>query len=207
MQPEDMYLFDTDVILSGWDRLPCFVMSHAGHGTNSYGLSLFVSSGPIAFFVQHGFGGIYTDPVVAEERIAATYARVRYFLTPLEERAEPARWLVLYSDFRRVARLIDLELVAPVGDRTPPLADPVNPPDGQRGGIEDVDRQDHLWRAIIEKFPAVDFTPDAERDTRRNQARLAHQHGGVAACPNGLRYEVVAAGDPVVPTANAFEEG
>ncbi len=50
-------------------------LSHAGHGLNSYGLNLVVARGPVAAFVQHGYGGAFMEPVSMLTGIAATYAR------------------------------------------------------------------------------------------------------------------------------------
>jgi len=72
---------------------------------------LFVSTGPVAAFVQHVWGGAYTDPIGALEGIAASYARLHVLFDGIAEESSPARWLLGYSDFRMVQSLTDLDRV------------------------------------------------------------------------------------------------
>ena len=70
-----LYLFDVEMIVN-WaaEAEPFFALNHDGHGVNSYGLSLAVRVGPLVAFVQHLFGGLYTEPVASRVAIASTYA-------------------------------------------------------------------------------------------------------------------------------------
>ena len=58
----EMYMFREypGEVLSG--RVADYVaVSHAGHGANSYGISLHLVYGRLAVFVQTLWGGVYTD--------------------------------------------------------------------------------------------------------------------------------------------------
>ena len=145
MHPFSMYMFDApDDLMGTWNRQPLFALSHAGHGVNSYGLNLAVAAGPVAAFVQHGYGGAYSDPVRDLERIAATYARLHQVITAAEQHpSSPARWLLLMSKFRAVYQLIDLETLA------------VPTSDGATRPYETIEFTDEqaMWRGLVDRLP------------------------------------------------------
>ena len=110
VSPQLMYMFDVAVVARLLlDHGGFFALSHAGHGFNSYGLNLVTSQGPIAAFVQHGYGGAFMDPVAALISINTTYSKLHVLLEALDETpvTEP-RWLLAYSTFRGATELIDL---------------------------------------------------------------------------------------------------
>jgi hypothetical protein len=111
-----LYIFSPEVIAEDIAENGHLVaMSHAGHGMNSYGLSLVTGQGPLAIYVQHGFGGLMMPPISALMAINATYARIAtLFESTLERRDEPCRWLLYLSDFRGAYGIIDL-LATPDG--------------------------------------------------------------------------------------------
>lgn len=90
-----------------------FALSHAGHGWNSYGLNLVACSGPIAVYVQHIYGGTFTNPVRDLISINATYSRLHILFGADEpqQQTEDLRWLLVYSNFRGAAGLVDLNRV------------------------------------------------------------------------------------------------
>lgn len=125
----DLYMFNVDRVV---DQLvetgPAFVLCHYGHGVNSYGLNLLTWGGPIAVFVQHHYIGIYADPVRDLVAINSTYSRLHELLTAAAKSEEPLRWLMVWSGFRAVCGLIDLDpvragtpwrqVLAPVNDES-----------------------------------------------------------------------------------------
>ena len=89
-----------------------FALAHAGHGINSYGLNLVTTAGPVAAYVQHGYGGGYADPVWDLVHINATYSRLHVLLKAAQEQPTmPVRWLLVYSQFRGGNGLIDLDQI------------------------------------------------------------------------------------------------
>jgi hypothetical protein len=111
VEPFDLYLFETEQVARRLlEHGPFFAMGHAGHGLASYGLSLVTCMGPVAAFVQHGYGGIVTSlkRLIA---INATYSRLHWLFNSeqLEDSTAPLRWLLLYSEFRGPAALVDLD--------------------------------------------------------------------------------------------------
>lgn len=109
----DLYLFNIDVIAQTLiDDGPFFALSHGGHGLNSYGLSLVTTAGPVAAFVQHGYGGAFMDPVTSLISINTTYSRLRGLLAGIHEApGTTTRWLLALSTFRGAPRLVDLDRV------------------------------------------------------------------------------------------------
>lgn len=113
--PIVLYMFEAELIARQLiDHGPMFAMAHAGHGLNSYGLNLVTTcpSGVVAAYVQHGYGGVYANPVEDLIDINATYSRLRVLWQATEEREpETVRWLLLYSQFRGTCGLLDLAKV------------------------------------------------------------------------------------------------
>ena len=111
VSPLDMYMFDLEIIARRFiDHGHFFALNHAGHGVNSYGLNLAIAKGPVAAFVQHGYGGVYMDPVRSLIAINSTYSRLHVLMGAIEgERIETPRWLIVGSTFRGGIGLIDLE--------------------------------------------------------------------------------------------------
>jgi hypothetical protein len=110
--PIVLYMYEVDLIAQQLiDHAPIFAMCHAGHGLNSYGLNLVTTSpgGSVAAYVQHGYGGVYANPVADLVDINATYSRLRVLWQATEDREpEELRWLMLYSQFRGVCGVLDL---------------------------------------------------------------------------------------------------
>ena len=138
---------------------PTLVLNDFGHGTNSYALTLFVTAGPVAAFVQHLYGGVYTEPVFAREQIASTYARLSILLSRGRFPPGPAQWLLLYSQLRDVTGLIDLHHYTP----------------GQqwRKVVEFSEDQTTLFRSTAApKFPDADFDFPAEQCTGESRPQI-----------------------------------
>jgi hypothetical protein len=110
---DDLYLFNVDVVAQVLiDDGPFFALSHGGHGINSYGLSLVTTAGPVAAFVQHGYGGGYMNLVTRLISINTTYSRLRGLFDGLRELpGATTRWLLVFSDFRGGSGLVDLDRV------------------------------------------------------------------------------------------------
>ncbi len=106
IDPMDMYMFDryVDEALAG--PVDDYLISHAGHGVNSYGLNYHAAYGPLALFTQNGWGGVYTDPVESQARVAATF-RLAADIIAISESHRSAnhersrvQLVVAFSDFR-----------------------------------------------------------------------------------------------------------
>jgi hypothetical protein len=106
-----MYMFEVELVARQLiEHGKFFAMSHAGHGVNSYGLNLVTAQGPVAAFVQHGYGGAYTDPVRALIDINATFSRLHVLMRAVQDELPSGpRWLLTYSSFRQMPALIDLD--------------------------------------------------------------------------------------------------
>lgn len=114
VNPMSLYMFYPEQIAQLLiENGPFFAMSHAGHGLNSYGLNLVTCAGPVAVYVQHGWGGVYMNPVGSLVDINATYSRlhVLFGADEISESNEQLRWLLVYSTFRGTCGLIDLDKV------------------------------------------------------------------------------------------------
>jgi hypothetical protein len=108
--PVEMYqLWTVQNMLESWDREPLFAMCYTGYGFNSYALNVAVAAGPVAAFVQHEFGGVFSDPIRDRAEIAATYSRLYEVLAAAQELDGPARWMLVVSSFRHLYQVIDLE--------------------------------------------------------------------------------------------------
>ncbi|MFI5909738.1 hypothetical protein [Dactylosporangium sp. NPDC051541] len=72
-----MYMFERDflsAVLTG-DTPDYVAVSHAGHGVNSYAVNYHLVCGPLAVFMQVGWGGIYTDNHAAAQRLGEYWQR------------------------------------------------------------------------------------------------------------------------------------
>ena len=103
-----MYLFGTELPLQLLQaQLDDFVaISFGGHGVNSYALSYLLVDGPLAVFLQTGWGGVYKDAEASTSAWRFLVSHVERLLQAAEKRAvvhdrDPAeRLLVVNSDFR-----------------------------------------------------------------------------------------------------------
>lgn len=112
IDPFLLYMFEIEQILDQVIDGPVFAMSHAGHGLNSYGLNVVTSGGPYAVFFQHGFGGVYTDPLRSRLEINSAYSYLHVLLEADEiEDTDNPKWLLLYSQFRGTCGIVDLDEV------------------------------------------------------------------------------------------------
>ncbi|GAB3487821.1 hypothetical protein [Flexivirga lutea] len=110
IDPFALYSFDVDLVIRSLRHRRVMVMSHSGHGANSYGLSTVTTCGPVGAFIQHGYGGAYMDPVEQLIDINSTYSRLHVlFSAAKEQSASELRWLLVYSGFRGFHALVDLE--------------------------------------------------------------------------------------------------
>ncbi|MDR7086852.1 hypothetical protein J2X11_001691 [Aeromicrobium panaciterrae] len=65
-------------------------LSHGGHGITSYAITWRMAWGPLAFVVQSGFGGLYSDSS-APERIAELFEKIRAVTAILGSRTEESQ--------------------------------------------------------------------------------------------------------------------
>jgi hypothetical protein len=111
--PIDMYMFDVDLIVRTLrDDGPFFALNHAGHGANSYGLNLVTAAGPMAVYVQHPYGGFYSDPLANLIAINTTYSRLHVLFQAAQSQEDlPLKWLLVYSRLRGEGGIVDLDRV------------------------------------------------------------------------------------------------
>lgn len=124
--PREHYMFRVDPVahrFAAGDRL--FALSHNGHGANSYGLTLVTSAGPVAAFIQHHYGGAYSNPLRALTAINSTYSKLHVLFGGLSEiQFEQPRWMLVHSDFRGVTGILDLRQMSGMASTTEWLGDP-----------------------------------------------------------------------------------
>jgi hypothetical protein len=145
--PFEMYMFQVDLIARMLcDDGPFFALNHAGHGSNSYALNLVTAAGTMAVFVQHPYGGLYSDPLADLIAINTTYTRLRVLFQAAEGHEDrPLKWLLIYSRLRRTSSIVDLDRI-----RGGSL---------EHGSYESiaVDDEATLFKAAAERFGGNDF--------------------------------------------------
>ena len=109
--PIVLYMFEAECVARHLVKHgPFFAFAHAGHGINSYGLNLVTTSGPVAAYVQHSYGGGYANHVSNLIDINATYSRLHVLLRAADEApATELRWLLVFSSFRGGIGIVDLD--------------------------------------------------------------------------------------------------
>lgn len=116
LDDEGLYMFAAEFVARELlDHGPFFAHCHAGHGMNSYAPNLITVLGPIGAFVQHTWGGIYSDPLQTVFRINQTYARLHQLFGRITEPTAELRWLLLFSEYRGVCGVLDLQMVSTTG--------------------------------------------------------------------------------------------
>jgi len=81
------------------------LISHDGHGVNSWAIHYYLVYGPLALFVQTAWGGIYTDNDAAAQRMERRFRQATALIDAVERAKEeqlfglPQRLIVVVSDF------------------------------------------------------------------------------------------------------------
>lgn len=107
IDPMAMYLFRDyadEFLAGGADQY--FAVCHAGHGVNSYAISLHAVVGRLGVFTQTAWGGVYMDNEAQATLLERQFARVSelFDLIPAESRTHMEDGLlVLQSEFRGMA--------------------------------------------------------------------------------------------------------
>lgn len=104
----DLYMFDVEAVLRSFiyeGRF--FALCHAGHGMNSYAVNLVTARGPIGVFTQHGWGGVYMDPLQGRFRLNQTYSRLHALFSRIADPDAELRWVLLYSQLRGTIGVVD----------------------------------------------------------------------------------------------------
>lgn len=108
-EEDDLYMFrDGHIADSILQDGPFFALCHAGHGMNSYALSLVTRKGAVGAFVQHGWGGVYMDSLQSVFAINQTYARLHTLFDRITDPTAELRWIVEISRSRGVCGVVDL---------------------------------------------------------------------------------------------------
>ena len=103
IDPLAMYVFERYVTEAIDEPVGDYAaVSHAGHGSNSYGLNFDLVHEGVGVFVQHGWGGVYMNPVETRTDIAYSYAVLDQLLKRIKPAPTSARLnhILCYSDFR-----------------------------------------------------------------------------------------------------------
>jgi hypothetical protein len=149
--PVEMYqLWMADNMLDVWDRQPLFAMCYTGYGFNSYALNVAVAAGQVACFVQHEFGGVFSDPIQDRHEIASTYSRLYEVLAAAQETPGPARWMLLLSSFRCMYKVIDLEAW-----RASSADVRLHHPD--KAGVTECPNESSAWSTLVSHLPSDAF--------------------------------------------------
>ena len=80
--------------------------SHAGHGINSYAITYHLVDGPLALFVQRGFGGVYSNKQADRRAVNSLFRRCAALVAAVEKakdrglKGPPGRLLVVESTMR-----------------------------------------------------------------------------------------------------------
>ena len=183
VEPMDLYLFDLGTVLGAGLASPTFSLCHFGHGMNSYGLTLLVTCGPVAAFVQHGYGGAFMDRLGSLDAIARTYNRLRVMFANLgEEPTGPPQWLLTFSTFRGECSLVQLEHERGVSRvvTSEPVAD-----------------EDALFDKVYERLQSssAEWSPSAEAHRRRQMPEPPVDDALLEISPSSQRGYVILAGE------------
>ena len=105
IDPGSMYMLAA-LVDEVFERAPedYVAVSHAGHGVNSYSINYALVSGPLALFLQTGWGGVYMDADRSAAKVREMFAGAAALIDaagPLAER--PGRLLVFSSDFSQTS--------------------------------------------------------------------------------------------------------
>ncbi len=102
-----MYFFDSypmEPLLRSTRAYVAF--SHAGHGINSYAITYQIVDGPLALFVQEGFGGAYSNAQSDRRAVKALFRRCAALIRDVDKAKDrglsgpPGRLLVIESAMR-----------------------------------------------------------------------------------------------------------
>jgi hypothetical protein len=90
---------------AAWQAEDYVLLAHAGRGSNSYAIQLYVVHGPLMLFLQMAWGGVYMDGKKAASRIADCFADTEQLITAVTDAqncghlGSGKRLLVVESDF------------------------------------------------------------------------------------------------------------
>jgi len=89
------------------------MFGHRGHGSNSYGMGLISKIGNVLIAQQHGWGGVYMDPVTTTESVSkgvqawnSTLRSLRHLYDLQESVSDDVKYALLYSDYRGIAEIL-----------------------------------------------------------------------------------------------------
>jgi hypothetical protein len=77
-------------------------IGHVGHGINSYAITYHLVYGPVACFVQSGWGGVYMDRDIATTKTKALLKKCSRVAKLAEHSSLIGRLLVMESEFSEV---------------------------------------------------------------------------------------------------------
>lgn len=82
------------------------LLGHAGHGVNSWAIHYYLVRGPLALFIQVGFGGAYIKRDSSVQKLTAAFIKAQELIRRFEKAQDAGwlssasqRWVVVASDF------------------------------------------------------------------------------------------------------------
>ena len=130
LDPFEVYFFGNwePFIRSG--RQDFWMFGQRGHGANSYGIGLIAKIGNVLIAQQHGWGGVYMDPVKATESVSKGIQAWNSSLRELKQLydlqqpgSDDVKYALLFSDYREIAE-IRLKNESEEGNPTDPFGHP-----------------------------------------------------------------------------------
>ena len=113
LDPFEVYFFgDWEPFIRN-GRQDFWMFGHRGHGSNSYGMGLISKIGNVLIAQQHGWGGVYMDPVTTTESVSkgvqawnSTLRSLRHLYDLQEPVSDDVKYALLYSDYRGIAEIL-----------------------------------------------------------------------------------------------------
>lgn len=98
--PYDLHYYVTE--FDGPDIGDFAILSHSGHGVNSYAIQYYLGNGPLRLFLHLGWGGAYMDTDACASQIRECFSLSDQIVsaTPsIEDRLQNSRLIIVGSDF------------------------------------------------------------------------------------------------------------
>ena len=113
LDPFEVYFFgDWEPFIRN-GRQDFWMFGHRGHGSNSYGMGLITKIGNVLIAQQHGWGGVYMDPVKTTESVSkgvqawnSTLRSLKHLYYLQEPVSDDVKYALLYSDYRGIAEIL-----------------------------------------------------------------------------------------------------
>lgn len=112
LDPFEVYFFGNWEPFIRNGKQDFWMFGHRGYGVNSYGIGLTTKIGNVFIAQQHGWGGVYTNPVTTTESVSkgvqawnATLRAMKQLVNLEEPGYNNVEYALVFSDFRQVASI------------------------------------------------------------------------------------------------------